>query len=229
MTPEKARAREGRPVRVRELDLLRFVAALAVVLYHYTYHYQVAGSAAGLYPELEPFTAHGYLGVNLFFLISGFVILWTARARPPAAFVISRITRLYPEFWLGVILSASTFAVFPLGEGTVLTLPMVLANLTMVPQFLGYPYVDGVYWTLGVELKFYALLWLLSVAGQMRHIERWLFGWLLVETCFFAFGAPPGAGSFSLHPFGPYFIGGCLFFLVRSERRRAEDPPPGSG
>jgi len=45
---------------------------------------------------------HGYLGVNLFFMISGFVILWTARDRTPSGFVLSRITRLYPEFWIGV-------------------------------------------------------------------------------------------------------------------------------
>jgi peptidoglycan/LPS O-acetylase OafA/YrhL len=205
-------------MRVRELDLLRFVAAMGVVLYHYTYHYTGARSNASLYPELEGVTAHGYLGVNLFFMISGFVILWTARAKPPAAFVISRITRLYPEFWLGVILSASTFAVFPIGSRPDLTLPTVLANLTMVPQLLGYAYVDGVYWTLGVELKFYALLWLLSITGQMRRIEAWVFGWLAVETYCFAFGGPHVARSLALHPFGPYFIAGCLFFLVRSER-----------
>ena len=207
----------AQPGRVRELDLLRFIAALAVVLYHYTYHRTVAGSPDVVFPMLERATARGYLGVNLFFMISGFVILWTARARPPAAFVISRITRLYPEFWLAVVLSACTFAFFPLGPGPRLTIATVLANLTMVPQFMRAPYVDGVYWTLGVELKFYALLWLLSVTRQMPRIETWVFGWLAVETYCFAFGGPHFLRSVAIHPFGPFFIAGCLFFLVRSE------------
>jgi len=206
------------PARVRELDLFRFVAALAVVLYHYTYNRAVLDTGAAMYPVLERFTVHGYLGVDLFFMISGFVILWTARARRPSDFVISRITRLYPEFWISVILSASVFAMFPLSAGQRITLPMVFANLTMVPQLFRQPYVDNVYWTLFVELKFYLLLWLLSVAGQMRRIEPWIFGWLAVATYCFAYGGPHVFRSLTLHPYGPFFIGGCLFFLVRSDR-----------
>jgi len=87
---------------VVELDLLRFLAALAVVLYHFTYHLRDSETAVDLFPSIGRVGMHGYLGVNLFFMISGFVILWTARDRTPSGFVLSRITRLYPEFWIGV-------------------------------------------------------------------------------------------------------------------------------
>ena len=65
--------------RVGELDLLRFLAALAVVLYHYTFRGFSNGDMSTMpYPLLVPVTKYGSLGVELFFMISGFVILMSA-------------------------------------------------------------------------------------------------------------------------------------------------------
>jgi len=202
-------------LRVTELDLLRFCAAFAVMLYHYTYKPTLPNGPPGPFPILGRLTMHGYLGVSLFFMISGFVILWTAREKTPSGFVISRISRLYPEFWIGVALSSLTFAT--LGPSTrSIGLGTMLANLTMVPHFLGYPYVDDVYWTLFVELKFYFLLWALSVTGQMSRIESWLYAWLGVTVLCFVFDMPAAVRSMALYPYGPLFIGGCSFFLIRA-------------
>src|SRR5262245_31841929 len=177
-------------LRVVELDLLRFLAASAVVLYHFTYRLRTSETAVDLFPSIGRVGMHGYLGVNLFFMISGFAILWTSRDRTSSGFVLSRITRLYPEFWIGVLLSAFAFSLDPSVFGRLITAPMVLANLTMVPGLLGQDYVDDVYWTLFVELKFYALLWGLSVTGQMKRIEVWLFAWLLVTLACFTLPVP---------------------------------------
>ena len=71
--------------RLPALDLLRFFAAAAVMVYHYTYYFAESGG-----PELsalEAVTRHGYLGVELFFMISGFVILWSASNRTAKKFV----------------------------------------------------------------------------------------------------------------------------------------------
>ena len=67
-------------MRFYEIDLLRFVAAFAVVLFHYTFR-GAAGEAftSVAYPELAGITKYGCLGVDLFFIISGFVILMTSR------------------------------------------------------------------------------------------------------------------------------------------------------
>ena len=87
--------------RVFELDVLRFSAALAVVIYHLTYR-QIDGQY--LFASADLITRFGYLGVNLFFMISGFVILWTAVGRTPAKFAISRFSRLYPIFWVSMVI-----------------------------------------------------------------------------------------------------------------------------
>ena len=65
--------------RFYELDLLRFVAAFSVVLYHYSFRgYAADGLSALPYLALAPVTKYGFMGVDLFFLISGFVIMMTA-------------------------------------------------------------------------------------------------------------------------------------------------------
>jgi peptidoglycan/LPS O-acetylase OafA/YrhL len=215
--PDRAGRPAGRSrakVRVTELDLLRFAAAAAVMLYHFTYRLRLTGGPEDVYPSLGRVTMHGHLGVDLFFMISGFVILWTARDRRPSEFVVSRIARLYPEFWICVILSAVAFA--SVGVGAI-TIPMVAANLTMIPAVVGQPYVDGIYWTLFVELKFYGLLWVLSLARQMPRIEIWIYLWLVVTLYCALFDAPHLVQSASIYPFSPLFIAGCLFYLIRAE------------
>ena len=77
------------------LDLLRLVAALSVVLFHYFFR----GAADGIhlaegYPEVAGYALYGYLGVNLFFLISGFVIAWSAEGRAWEQFALARFVRL---------------------------------------------------------------------------------------------------------------------------------------
>ena len=52
----------------------------------------------------------------------------------------------------------------------------------------------------------------------MPHIERWVYGWLALATYCFAFDGSHLARQLSIHPFGPFFIAGCLFFLVRFDR-----------
>lgn len=93
----RAGAEAGRD-RLYEIDLLRITAALAVVIYHYTF----SGCAGHLipvsFPALRTVTRYGYLGVDMFFTISGFVVLLSAWGRRPLDFVISRITRLYPAY-----------------------------------------------------------------------------------------------------------------------------------
>lgn len=87
--------------RVNELDLLRFFAALAVVFHHYSLDGFAAESMTIMpYPLLASISKYGYLGVELFFMISGFVILMTASNGDLKKFVISRLIRLYPAFWV---------------------------------------------------------------------------------------------------------------------------------
>jgi peptidoglycan/LPS O-acetylase OafA/YrhL len=191
--------------RIAELDLLRFLAALAVVLYHY-------GRASDVGPALARVTEFGFLGVQLFFMISGFVILWTAMQKDAREFVAARVSRLYPTFWVCVLLTATTLHII----GEKVSAPGLLANLTMIPGPLRYPTLDGVYWTLVVEIKFYALILCLLLAHQLTHIRRWLEGWLCVSVLAAIY--PHYLHFLALDQFSVYFIGGCYLYLIRTQR-----------
>lgn len=198
--------------RLPALDLMRFFAAAAVVVYHYTYHFSSPSDTS--LSLLESFSRHGYLGVELFFMISGFVILWSASNRSARRFVRARALRLYPEFWLSVLLSAAIFLVVPGGFGEDLSLKSLAVNFTMVPQYLGAPYVDGVYWTLGVEIKFYVLVFGLILLNQIRHVETWLLAWIAVFTAASFADVGGVIRSLIIFPYGSFFAAGGLFFLV---------------
>ena len=195
--------------RVAELDLLRFVAAISVVLYHYGY-----GAPFGV--AASHVTEFGFLGVQLFFMISGFVILWTAMNKSAFEFIASRISRLYPTFWACVLLTAATL--FFLGRK--IGPRMLLANLTMIPGPLRQPMLDDVYWTLVVEIKFYALMLAMLLTRQLANIRRWLGLWLGVSI-FAAFG-PHWLRYAALDQFSAYFIGGCYLFLIRNQKPSAD-------
>ena len=195
--------------RVFELDVLRFLAAVAVVFYHLTYR-RIDGKS--LFENLDAITRFGYLGVNLFFMISGFVILWTAIGRTPTQFVISRFSRLYPIFWISI---AITVLGLTLLTDRSFRIESILANMTMVAGYLNQPFIDGVYWTLQVELKFYFLIFILLLFKQIGNIDYWLIAWTI---CSFAAYLMPAIGTLTIHPYGPYFIAGATLFRVWSDK-----------
>ncbi len=124
--------------RFYDIDLLRFLAALVVVLYHYTFIGYAAGELIPVeFPVFNTLSRYGYLGVHLFFIISGFVIMLSAEGRSPAAFAISRITRIYPGYWVCVTATALTIFWFG-GETFRVGLLQYLANMTMLHQNIGF-------------------------------------------------------------------------------------------
>ncbi|MGP4018699.1 acyltransferase family protein [Saccharopolyspora sp. 5N708] len=165
----------GRPARLHEIDLLRITAALAVVFYHYTF----SGFGKGLtevdFPSASEFTRYGYLGVDLFFVISGFVVLMSALNRKPEQFVISRIVRLYPAYWVAVTLTSIVSVLFSPDLFPVSPV-QYLANMTMFNSPLGVASVDVVYWTLWAEPRFYLLTYPLYLVHV--HIGFIVFGML---------------------------------------------------
>jgi peptidoglycan/LPS O-acetylase OafA/YrhL len=199
--------------RLPALDLMRFGAAMAVVLYHYISGYAKT-DAGPLLSAVSSVTRYGYLGVDLFFMISGFVILWSTQGRDATGFVISRISRLYPSFWVGLLF---TIILAYLLAGTLPDVRTVVANATMIPAPLGSPLIDGVYWTLEVEIRFYALIFLLLLTRQMPRVELWLYGWLAVSITCLLIDMPWVIKYVALQPYGAFFVAGCLFYLVHSK------------
>ena len=199
--------------RVLEVDMLRFVAAISVVIFHYSFR----GFAADGYTKfsiqsISPVTQYGYLGVNLFFIISGFVILMTAQHGCLKRFVISRITRLYPAFWASCTLTAVVILVANDHRFSV-NLFQWLVNMTMMSGFAGIRSIDGVYWSLFVELKFYLLVVALIHFNKLRFIENYLFGWLVVSMLLLVKPLPYLYALF-IPQHAPYFVSGAIFYLI---------------
>ncbi len=164
----------SKPERISELDVLRGVAAVWVVLFHYTvrYHEQPGPSVSKI----------GEYAVHLFFIISGFVIFMTLRnTRTGADFLVSRASRLYPAYWAAVLLTGAVMVVAPPFAKAAVTLPQVAVNLTMLQQWLRVREVDGVYWTLAIELAFYGWMFLIFKLRALNRIELIGAAWIAVE------------------------------------------------
>lgn len=202
--------------RVNEIDLLRFMAALAVVFFHYSFRgFAANGMSVMPYPLLASFSKYGYLGVELFFIISGFVILMTASSGSLRDFTISRMVRLYPAFWA---CCTFTFLVTMAIGGSRFTasVPQLLINLTMLNGFVGVPSIDGAYWSLFVEMRFYALVGFVLIVGRIRQAEAFIVAWLLASIVLELI--PVGKLRYLfIVDFSAYFIAGATFFLVWSK------------
>lgn len=217
-----------KPIRYYGIDLLRFLAALAVVLYHFTYRGFHADHLSPVeYPRLGSFFKYGYLGVELFFIISGYVVLMSAQGKTVNQFFISRVTRLYPAYWVACTL---TFLVVWLlgprpqaaGWSPILAAPgqAYLPNMLMLNDFMGYPHVDGVYWTLTIELLFYFWIAVAIAFGWLRHLPLVLAVWLGYAALA---GTGYGKGIFMivLFPrFAPFFSAGMVFYLLQTNQGR---------
>lgn len=157
--------------RFQEIDALRGIAALLVLWMHVSELFikteAIAGRGTGLF-EIASVLDFGRVGVVLFFAISGFVICNSLRGEKKAAsqrFLIRRLMRLYPAFWLSVLFAAWLF-VSVLGRP--IEASTIVANLTMIPVVLGESQILGLYWTLETELVFYLLCWVLFMLGVLR-------------------------------------------------------------
>lgn len=145
--------------RLSNIDGLRAIAALSVFVQHFMGDVSRAdGATAGaLYPFVYGslnMLDLGRFGVVLFFLISGFVIPFSIGGEMPLRrFAISRVFRLYPVFWLALVL----LGLIAWSAGTPFSLITVVANITMAPQLLGQGWMSGIYWTLFIELVFYIM------------------------------------------------------------------------
>ena len=169
------------------LDVIRFCAALMVTLFHLTYWSwapvdSLTKSVAGgmvEFPSLAKFTWLGWVGVEIFFVISGFVISYSAAGVNPFVFLRRRIIRLYPSAW--ICATATLVTVLLISRGNADTVSEYLRAMTLWVQG---PWIDGVYWTLGIEIIFYALIFAMLCLGRFGSIAVALGIMTLASTAF---------------------------------------------
>ncbi|WP_414496724.1 acyltransferase family protein [Streptomyces sp. CRN 30] len=224
--PRTPPPRTGPPrvTRLRALDGLRLVAALMVAAYHYGGRGGEITEAWGSspktqFPTLHEWFAYGCLGVQVFFVISGFVICMSGWGRSLTSFFASRVSRLMPSYWAAVIIVTAVFAL-PAVAFEAVSPSDALVNLTLLQQPLGADRVLGVCWTLWVEIRFYALFALCVVlpGANRRRVIMFCVGWTLAAAL--AQAADQPLLDLVLMPeYAPFFIGGIGLYLVHRDRR----------
>ncbi|WP_435657106.1 acyltransferase family protein [Brucella pituitosa] len=161
------------------LDILRIISALAVMFYHFAFRGEAAGELPAInIPEtIKAIASYGSLGVSVFFIISGYVIAYSAEGQKPWQFMIARFTRIYPTFFMMMTLTAATiwFSSNPLFHVSV---HQYLANTIIFSKLLGEPFVDGAYWSIVLEVIFYGWIFIILALGQFRNILRIIPIWL---------------------------------------------------
>lgn len=202
------------PSRIKELDALRGIAALFVVFFHYT-----MGR-----PEAQWGFKLGVTGVDLFFIISGFVIFMSIRKVSSATeFAVNRFTRLYPTYWA---CATVTFIAQHIGNhwfyhtnntSTV----HYLVNLTMFQHYFKVGDLDGPYWTMILEMVFYICMFFLLLFKQVKNIMSWGLGLLFVIAlyCMWLETYYPAINWdfvywFHLFTHFPLFLAGIVFYRI---------------
>ncbi|MFF4251069.1 acyltransferase family protein [Streptomyces sp. NPDC001663] len=168
---QTAPLRRERP-RLYAIDGIRLVAALMVAVHHYAGSWRVdqpdnlvwGRPASEVMPTVFRFATYGWIGVEIFFVISGFVICMSCWGRTPRQFFVSRVIRLYPAYWFAIAFTTAVVVAVP-GVWERLKLRDILLNFTMLQSGSGVDSVDGVYWTLWSELRFYLLFMVVVATG----------------------------------------------------------------
>lgn len=176
------RKRGGMRVRPKNyfygVDAIRFASALWVSLFHLGFwSWASSGSTPSKY--LRGATTYnsaidvswlGWVGVEVFFIISGFVIANSANGNTAAHFLKGRILRLYPAVW---ICSTCTLVVVLFsGAPLVPTLQRYVHTVALLPNDTWNGWIDGVYWTLAIEISFYVLIFITLLLPRLLSLVK---------------------------------------------------------
>lgn len=213
------------------LDAVRFFAALVVCVFHLTWHD----------PRVAETAWYGWVGVQIFFVISGLVIANSAQGRASGAFLRARVLRLYPAAWVCAFISLAPLVIAGVLQtsqrgfyGLEALATMLLSSLTLVPfgSSLVTAYLTTAYWTLPIELVFYGLIFLLLATGSFDKVGRLAIGLCVASSAYLsAYGlhvigviqAPwlefgYGLANLTLLRHGVYFGLGILIWMWSQKR-----------
>jgi len=209
--------KEDNQNRYQELDALRGFAALFVVFFHCTMGRE----------DYNLLFKYGTTGVDLFFIISGFVIFMSLqKITKGVEFVINRVSRLYPTYWACVTYTFIMMTIFSIQKGT-FPVPGLLTryfgNLTMFQFYLEIADLDPPYWTLIIEMLFYITilgLFQFNLLKYLNAIGISAISIILIATHFF-YEVDYVKAVFTWTPllaFIPLFFAGTVFYKIYTEK-----------
>lgn len=209
-----------------DIQWLRAIAATEVVICH-------SDLVTKHFSDFELQTAWWYapfggIGVELFFILSGYVICMKAPGYGTAtAFLISRVRRLFPMYAVFTSLVLLTFLINPAWRlnNFELNAVTVVSSYLILPQW-PVP-ILGVGWTLEHEMAFYWVIALVMAVMTMNAGNKPLAGWLLAAIGFFGClqGPPPGISLWAHHIVSPYMLAFAAGWLLRCEEEAEQSPP----
>lgn len=164
--------------RIVELDALRALAAINLMLFHFTHVYSVKyGYSSPLGLEFP----WGKYGVQLFFMLSGVVnALTLMKKRSPGDFLAARTLRILPSYYIVLGLNLILLGMAPIALHQTCDFRRLLANLTVMPNLFGEECLEPVMWTLQVEVLFYGVLLFLFWRGWLDRPLKAIGGWLVL-------------------------------------------------
>ncbi len=216
--------------RILELDALRALAAINLVLFHFTHVYSVKYGYSSPLGFEWPFGAYG---VEMFFILSGYVNSMSLMRRgKPVDFVAARLIRIVPIFLMVIVSNLWILSLAPMQENV--STARFLAIMTLMPHVFGYECLDPVMWTLQIEMTFYTtLVCLFQFGGLKRYFLGW--GTLLVMSlciCPTLDGMQSTHGEAAWFPFAmavrhlmlldyiPLFAIGFMLYMIKTKTGR---------
>lgn len=203
------------PYRYKELDALRGVAALLVVLFHFTMNRSEANWGF----------KYGTTGVDLFFIISGFVIFMSLeKVHTSKEFIINRISRLYPTYWACVTFTFTLIIITSILSRAQIPFIQYIGNMSMFQYYLRIPSLEDPYWTMIVEMLFYIGVLFLFHYKLLKHIVPIGLAAALSAVAISTF-LPFSLIRiiFRLIPlleFSPLFLAGIIFYKIHTGKNR---------
>lgn len=207
---------KGLKKRVHFWDFLRILACMWVVMDHWTNgarNLSPLNSASPIWMKfLHLLCQTGWLGVDIFFILSGAVISQSALNRRLGVFATGRLLRLWPTYFLGIIF----FLFSDIHQGRYSPLE-IMAALSGVEYWFGFKEILGPAWTLGYEVHFYVLVGLMISFAKILNGDTYLLFlnyWLFLSV----FGNILDSKLFSfliIQEYSFYFILGGLLASLR--------------
>jgi exopolysaccharide production protein ExoZ len=213
--------------KIENIQALRGVAVLVVVLFHMMLVEQKYGGATSLLPEAFWF---GNFGVDLFFVISGFVMVTVTRGKfqnlkTALTFLYHRASRIYPLYWVYTLAALAVFLVQPTwinsAQGGKAD---ILASFLLLPSKLLPLVLVG--WTLVHEMYFYIIFFVILLLFPEKRMPLAILAWGVVVVVFnqLNISSSPTYGV-AFHPLTIEFMGGCLLAVITHNTK----PPAWSG
>ena len=230
-----------KPGVYKSLDAWRGVAALWVVAYHMTLVILKRFPQQHGYPVYE-FSLYGWLGVQMFFVISGYCIVNAAvksfeRGKPTRLFVWARLRRIYPTYWFGAALAVlvavamswlvahGRIAASATAQDNVLHngLLCLVSDFTLTHVLLRQPSILSQSWTLCYEVAFYGVIalallaapWLKTTQRLLAALHLLTIGALILLIAF------PNRCPYPLDLWPQFGLGVIVFDVVYHPRRHA--------